>query len=404
MRMMPAQARRLVLVPVLAGLGGLGSGACVLGNPNYNDGEATSSASASTSASTVSAGATGQGSASSTSAGTSTSGGVGESDSEGSASATTSDSGASASASGTTTTTGASASTTAAATEGSTSDSGTTTGNVDACDLSPGAWSIGPIEALNVLNSAYGESDPALLSDGLTLFFASNRPGVQGLYDSFRATRPAFGEPFGAPVDNEATYGWNSNFDESKVELRGDKLEVILSSDFMSPTHELWRGTRDALEESFFPLEVMPALSGHPDADLDPHISDDGYRLYFARRNAGQLDIMVSSRGSLDEPFGAPDGISELNTAVSEASPSLSDDERRIFFARLVGGQIDIYTAWRDEKNMAFGAPEPVDALNTLGADAEPYIAEVDGECELFFVSDRQDGSWDIFRAPIVSP
>jgi hypothetical protein len=226
---------------------------------------------------------------------------------------------------------------------------------------------------------------------------------VQGQFDSFRATRPAFGEPFGAAVDNEATYGWNSAFDESKVELSGDKLEVFISSNYMAASHELWRGTRDALEESFFPLELMPALSGHPDADLDPHLSDDGYRLYFARRLGGQLDIMVSGRASLDEPFGAPEGIVALNTDESEASPSLSDDERRIFFARVVGGQIDIYTAWRDEVNMSFGSPDPVGALNTLGADGEPFLGEVDGECELFFVSDRL-GGWDLFRAPILPP
>ncbi|MEZ4383534.1 MAG: hypothetical protein R3A79_19545 [Nannocystaceae bacterium] len=392
----------------LAGLCGLACG-CVLDNPNFHESEATA-----VSGLSESTGGTTGASTSSAAASTDPSAGTrGESDG---ATMTTSASGETTGFGTTTSDVSASAST--AATDASTTDATTTdasttdasttgdatTGDAEACDLSPGAWSFGPIEALDAVNSQYSEADPVLLSDGLTLFFSTNRPGVQGQFDSFRATRAAFGEPFAAPVDNEATYGWNSPYDESKVDLRGDRLEVILTSNSMNQSYELLRGTRDTLEEGFSPLQPMPAIAGYPDADLDPHLSDDGHRLYFARRSGGQLDIVVSGRASLDEPFAAPTPIAALNTADSEANPTLSDDERRIFFARLVGGQIDIYTAWRDDRNMTFGAPEAVDALNTLGADAEPYLAEVDGECELFFVSDRLGQSWDLFRAPIVAP
>lgn len=281
--------------------------------------------------------------------------------------------------------------------------SGTTTEGDAACDLSPGAWSVGEAVAIGELNTEYTEADPVLLSDGLTLVFSSNRPGGLGLFDSYYAVRSGFGEPFGPPLSVEAEYGWNHSSDEGKAELTGDGLEVVFSSSY-SGGYKLWRGLRASVNEPFPGYALLAALQGDPGATLDPHLSADGLRVYFARQMGGQYDIYVTARPQLGVDFGAATLVAGVNTNVSEANPSVSDDQRLMIFARRVGGeQIDLFTAHRPDANGIFDPPQPLAELNTGFDDAEPYLAEVDGKCELFFVSDRGDGTdWDLYRAPIL--
>lgn len=281
--------------------------------------------------------------------------------------------------------------------------SGTTEGDA-ACDLSPGAWSVGEAVAISELNTEYTEADPVLLGDGLTLIFSSNRPGGLGLFDSYYAVRSGFGEPFGPAVSVEAEYGWNYSSDEGKAELTGDGLEVVFSSSFSGP-YQLWRGLRGSVDAPFLSYNPLAALAQHPGPTLDPHLSADGLRVYFARQMNGNYDIYMTQRPQLGVDFGPPTLVAGVNSNVSEANPSVSDDQRLMIFARVVGGeQIDLFSAHRPDANGIFDPPQPLAELNTGFDDAEPYLAEVDGKCELFFVSDRGEGpDWDLYRAPILS-
>ncbi|MFT3692607.1 MAG: hypothetical protein QM831_05670 [Kofleriaceae bacterium] len=63
------------------------------------------------------------------------------------------------------------------------------------------------------LSTADNESSPTLDAEGLTIYFTSNRPGTQGTYDIWMATRSSLATPFGAAtrVDALDTAGDDGN-------------------------------------------------------------------------------------------------------------------------------------------------------------------------------------------------
>ncbi|MCB9703382.1 MAG: PD40 domain-containing protein [Myxococcales bacterium] len=399
----------MIVRPSLRGLGfALGLSGCVLGNPLFGDGGGSEGevGGASTGVATTAASA-----ASDSGASASTGGTTGAS--EGSSGATTSASGDPTAAS-TSSTSGVDTSgdpttittTTAADTDATT---GGDPGPPSLCGLPFGAWQVGPPELVLSANTSYAENDPVLLADGKTLFFSSTSTGNE---DSFRVERAGPGLPFGPRIDNATPYGLNSPFSESKVELTNDGLEVVIASNVLSggaAVDILW-GTRAGLGDPFANLQYLPAIEPWAEADLDPHLSDDGLRLYFARRFSDQikhLDLMVSERPGPMQPFGAPTAIAELNTPdFSEANPTLSDDQRTIIFAATSAGKIDLFVATREDPSGPFSAPVPLAEVNTPDfTEAEPYLAETGGTCELFFTSNRPGGAGnsDIYRASIIA-
>ena len=50
---------------------------------------------------------------------------------------------------------------------------------------------------LDLGDTAYNYFHPAVTSDELTIYFSSNRPGGEGDYDIWKATRNNINEPFG---------------------------------------------------------------------------------------------------------------------------------------------------------------------------------------------------------------
>ncbi len=83
-----------------------------------------------------------------------------------------------------------------------------------------------------------------------------------------------------------------------------------------------------------------------------PCISADGLELYFTRARlvstGALLQIMVATRGSVNDPFGKPRVLSAL-TGFIEA-PTISMDKEEMFFHKLVGGKFAIFRAARNTK------------------------------------------------------
>jgi hypothetical protein len=90
------------------------------------------------------------------------------------------------------------------------------------------------------LNTNVDDTGAWLSSDGLTIFFASNRVGGQGRLDIWRASRTSIDQPFGPAEDMP---GLNSPSDELDISLSSDERELLLSSD-RDGIPELWRSVR----------------------------------------------------------------------------------------------------------------------------------------------------------------
>lgn len=146
-----------------------------------------------------------------------------------------------------------------------------------------------------------------LSSDGLSLYYASNRSGGFGKGDMYVATRASRQAP------------WN----------RAENLGPLLNT------------------EAF---EAFPTPS------------PDGLTLYFNRSttfDSQDSDIWVSTRASADDQWSAPQRVvGEVNSDRAEFSPALSGDGATLYFASERGGHVEIWAAKRRDGALGRSAAE----------------------------------------------
>lgn len=149
-------------------------------------------------------------------------------------------------------------------------------------------------------------------------------------------------------------------------------------------------------------------------AEQNPEISKDGLSLYFQCLDCpggyGAVDIWVSERASVDDPWGPPQNLGpSINTTANDGAPALSSNGRRLFFHsdRTGGvGGFDIYVAQRHDKrdNLGWQAPINMGApINTTANEQGPaYVKgaasqgesddDADETASLYFNSNRPGG------------
>jgi hypothetical protein len=196
---------------------------------------------------------------------------------------------------------------------------------------------------------------PYITPDGLTQYFASDRPGGVGQRDIWVATRPTLLAPWGTPVNLGAPVNTT------------------------------------AIED-------------------DPFLSPDGLSLYFdSTRPGGQgnRDLWVSTRPSPSEPFDEPVNLGPaINSSATEGTGWVSRDHLTLFFASERSGNSDIWVSTRSSSASPWqAATNPGAPINGSGYESTPYLS-ADG-LTLFFFSDRhrpRDGSlWVSRRAAVAS-
>ena len=159
------------------------------------------------------------------------------------------------------------------------------------------------------------------------------------------------------------------------------------------------------------------------DDEAYPTITKDGLALYFARRPVGNADgseagvpseandwdIFVSTRLSLDAPWGEPQRLPDhINTDGEEHSVSLSPDGHWMYFSSTelgAYGGFDIFKSYRSDlaDELAWGKPENLGRdVNTAQYDVcVIYHQEENSDlASLYFVSNREGttGQTDIWR------
>jgi Tol biopolymer transport system component len=147
-----------------------------------------------------------------------------------------------------------------------------------------------------------------------------------------------------------------------------------------------------------------PAFNG-PSLDGCPFISRDGLRFYMASNRPGGLggiDIWVSTRASLEEPWGAPVNVgAPVNSPANDFCPTISRDGHLFYFvSNRVGGcgGDDIYTTrlrpdgWDPVANLGCNVNSPAN-------EASPFpLPERDDGPTLYFSSTRA-GTSDIYTS-----
>ncbi len=165
--------------------------------------------------------------------------------------------------------------------------------------------------------------------------------------------------------------------------------------------------------------EAIDALNSDAD-EVGPVFTRDGRAVLFAsnRPGRGGFDLWVS-RKNADDSWAEPENLgSRVNTAFDELDPAISADGRRLFFATNAGkaGQgpewrgssrfsspaadFDIFAA-RLGPDFKTGPAFPIAALNSPGNDGHPAVS-AHGDF-VYFTSDREGGfgGLDLYRARI---
>ncbi len=237
------------------------------------------------------------------------------------------------------------------------------------------------------------ERDPFLSSDELTLFFA--RQSASNDADVFSTSRETLDGNFATPSANMSLS--DTQQDDSKIGMTGDDLTVIVASNRAGGAGgaDLWQSTRASANAAFPTLDQSFLANVNTAEDqLDPHLSRDGRRLYFA--NGSPQQLMLAERTDATIPFDTPIAIQNIGDPSGDADPTLTGDERVIIFASNRGGAeggSNLWYATRAERDQPFGTPIAISEVNTSDNDSDPFIT-ADG-CHLYFASTQAVGGDD---------
>ena len=264
-------------------------------------------------------------------------------------------------------------------------------------------WST-PVNLGPNVNSSSMDRAPAISKDGLSLYFASNRPDAdlsgEDIYVSQRETRDS---EWGLAMK----LGPNINTTASELApaLSRDGHLLFFAS---NRTTEGWQGGVDIWvsrrEHTHDDFAWQPAENLGPGVNSSTLDEGASYfendevgvpQLYFSsgRLSGGPGQIFVSEQAA-DGSFGPAVLVLELSGLGNTRRPSIRHDGLEIFFGSERSGvpnSQDLWVATRDTVFDAWSAPVNLGSpLNSELVDVQPYISS-DRET-LFFASNRPNG------------
>jgi hypothetical protein len=218
--------------------------------------------------------------------------------------------------------------------------------------------------------------------------------------DIWVATRTSRADAFGTPARMTSLCTAD---DESKVSMTPDGLFAVIASTKAGGAggSDLWETSRASIGQAFAALsETDLAAVDTSDDEYDPWMSGDRLRIYYAPIPSTQ-HLALATRATTTAPFAAGVTIAELDSGSGDADPTLSPDERVIVFSsvRAGNGDTDLWYAVRSDATVPFGTPRLVPDVNTSNMEGDPHLS-ADG-CTLYFASDRDNGQYDLFAAPV---
>ena len=266
------------------------------------------------------------------------------------------------------------------------------------------------------VNSAYKDYWPWISSDGLSLYFGSNRPDTSGERDIWVSTRATIEDDWGTPVNLGPPV--NGPFSDSVARISTDELELYFASDRppgSTGIEDIWVSRRASKSDVWGEPVNLGSPINSSTHDWGACLSADGLELYFNSMRSGGFgrhDIYVSTRPTSIDDWGAPINLGPpVNSSNYDIAPCISSDGLCLFFCdeprwnpRAGGfGNGDIWLARRATIDDTWNEPVNLGAtVNTSDVEYAPCIS-FDGSM-LYFNSNRPGGlsDADIYQAPII--
>jgi Tol biopolymer transport system component len=233
-------------------------------------------------------------------------------------------------------------------------------------------------------------ANPSISTDGATLYVER----VDANEDLFAAERTGFAEAWSTASRLEALA---TTAREARLSTSGDGMLGVFTSN-RSGNSDLWITQRDTPDGTFgAPTQTLVAALKTTKNELDPELTMDGRRIYYAPYDGTNQEIRVAQR-ELGGNFAFVRTLSELQISIAVADPSLSPDETVIAFSSgATEAQNELYYATRPNRDAQFGTPQKLPSVNISGINDGDIDVSADG-CEIYFASTR-DGSTAIYLA-----
>lgn len=201
------------------------------------------------------------------------------------------------------------------------------------------------------VNDGYSSLGGSISSDGLSLYFTSQRAGNFGEnFDICVATRATPQDPWGTPTNLGATI--NGFYFDHTPNISPDGPTLLFSSDRPggSGGMDMWMAIRADMDSPWGePVNLGPTVNSSA-WDLSPRLSVDGLSLYFhsARPGGyGNEDIWVTTRASKTDPWGTPTNLGPaINTGSNDGEAVISPDGLALFFSSDRPGGMGGYDLW----------------------------------------------------------
>jgi len=179
--------------------------------------------------------------------------------------------------------------------------------------------------------------------DGLELYFGGyNRPGGYGSYDLWVTRRTTKDDAWGEPENLGPTIN-RSSYDEGQW-ISSDGLELYFHSDRPGGfgSFDIWVSRRATKNDPWTEPINLGAIVNSSARDAYPCLSADGLLLFFSGLDYrapyrpggfGGSDMWVTRRASISDPWDAPLNLgSMINSPYHEEDPRLSSDGSTLYF------------------------------------------------------------------------
>ena len=209
---------------------------------------------------------------------------------------------------------------------------------------------------------------PCLSADGLELYYSSNRDIA---FNTLIAKRATLSDPWEEPVNIGPAVSRPSG--EFGPSISTDGLELFFGSERSGGegSTDLWVTKRETINDPWTEAVNLGSAVNSKDVDNSPFITPDGLMLFFESNRAGgygDFDIWVSKRKTTKDEWGQAVNLGPpINSWMTEYLPGTSLDGKHLYFviADAPGGLGD-YDIWQApiEPIVDFNVDSIVDAAD----------------------------------------
>ena len=269
-----------------------------------------------------------------------------------------------------------------------------------------------PTNLGSTVNSPSWDVAPCISSDGLSLYFQSDRAGGWGSHDIWVTTRETVQDPWGEPMNLGPTVNCDTVDGGPSITANGLELYFASWRPDGSGSFDTWVSTRASISEPWGePVNLGPTINSS--ADDVAEISYDGLTAIISTNRSGGYggqDLWVSTRPTLSDAWSEPVNLGPtVNSSVWDWDTALSADNRFLFFTSQRSGGSggdDLWLIKRETINDPWSTPRNLGAaVNSSYHDDFPGIS-FDGST-LYFNSNRPGGLgdpdlWQVSIDPVV--